>query len=319
MLTETDILARIDPELAFALAEPPARAVELPRDIKLLRAANEAVLGAIRKRLPAFCGSIETIRVPGFDGQPEVETRFYRPQSCAVPDALMIWVHGGGFVAGGADDPAVFRYTSLLPVLSVEYRLAPEWRAPAAVQDVAAVLQWAADDAVALGGKRSMIVLAGASAGGGLALGAALYNRDHGGPPIDFLMLSYPMLDDRHETPSGHLPLPRTTWTRDLSLAAWSLYVEETGPSAYAAPARATSFHKLPPTYLMTGDLDLFRDETLAVAGRLLAQHVPVELLVVPGAVHAFDVLAPAAQVSRRAIQHQQQALSHALSCERVP
>ena len=187
--------------------------------------------------------------------------------------------------------------------------MAPEHRAPAAARDVCAVIERVAENR-----KPRKIILAGPSAGGGLAASAALLNRDRGGPEVAFQLLIYPMIDNQHDTPSGHMDIPPSTWTRETSLHAWSLYAEEEGASPYAAASRATDLSGLPPAYIMCGDLDLFLDEDIAYANRLRSSGVPVELAIYPGAPHGFNGFAPQAAVSKRANASIRMALEHALS-----
>lgn len=313
-LDEQQIRSRIDPELGFARAVVDGGGLSLPRDLPRLRAMSSQLLDQLIDASGPFDGEIRELTVPGLGANPAVSALLYQPSQPLFDDAMMIWVHGGGFVSGQANDPNVFRFTPVLPVLSVDYRMAPEHRSPAAVHDAAAALLWVADMAESLGIDPGRIVLAGASAGGGLALGTALYNRDELGVPVHYQTLTYPMLDYRHSTRSGQYPLPNTTWTRQVSLQAWSLYVDAGPPSPYTSPARAEDLSGLPATYLMTGEIDLFRDEIVDFADRLHDLGGAVELALYPGAVHAFDMLAPDAAVSRRAIAHQVAALIHALS-----
>jgi acetyl esterase/lipase len=247
--------------------------------------------------------------MPGLDGDPEVSVIEYRARDLLFPDCVIVWLHGGGYVMGSADDLSAQGYSSLAPVVSVDYRMAPEDRAPSAARDVCAVIE-----RLATNRHPRKIILAGPSAGGGLAASAALLNRDRGGPEIAFQLLIYPMLDDLHDTPSGHMDLPPSTWTRETSLHAWSLYAEENGASPYAAAARAADLAGLPPAYIMCGDLDLFLDEDIVYANRLRSSGVPVELAIYPGAPHGFNGFAPHAAVSKRANASIRMALEHALS-----
>ena len=129
-----------------------------------------------------------------------------------------------------------------------------------------------------------------------------------------YQLLIYPMIDDRHDTPSGQMQIPPQFWTRDVSLLAWSMYVEEEGASIYAAAARAGDVSRLPPAYIMVGELDLFRDENIAYAQRLTEAGVAVDFALFPGAPHGFDMLVPEAQVSKRALEHQLSALRQVLA-----
>ncbi len=273
------------------------------------RAALTTLFAQMAVDLPEFEGQKDEYHMPGLEDDPDVAVIEYRGRDVLYPDCVIIWLHGGGFLMGSADDFSAQGYSSLAPVVSVDYRMAPEHRAPAAARDVCAVIERLAENR----NPRKMI-LAGPSAGGGLAASAALMNRDRGGPEIAFQLLVYPMLDDQHDTPSGHVELPASTWNRETSLFAWSLYAEEDGASAYAAPARATDLAGLPPAYIMCGDLDLFLDEDIIYANRLRSSGVPVELAIYPGAPHGFNGFAPQAAVSKRANASIRMALEHALS-----
>jgi acetyl esterase/lipase len=209
---------------------------------------------------------------------------------------MMLWIHGGGFIIGspGQDDSIsrVFVRELGMVVVAPSYRLAPEHPYPAAMDDLYATLKWMHAEADALGGRRDQIVIAGASAGGGLAAGLTLLARDRGEVPVAFQSLVYPMLDDR--TVLRPPPdLKHRLWNTESNRFGWSSYLGQApgGASApaYAAPARAESVKGLPPTWLGVGTLDLFHDEDLEYGRRLEAAGVAVQVEVVPGAFHAFD------------------------------
>jgi acetyl esterase/lipase len=306
----SDFLDRLDPAFCDMIAAEGLDIFEiLKNDVTGARAALAALVGQMTVDLPEYEGQKDEYHMPGLDGDPDVAVIEYRARDLLFPDCTIIWLHGGGYVMGSADDLSAQGYSSLASVVSVDYRMAPEHRAPAAARDVCAVIERLAKNR-----HPRKIILAGLSAGGGLAASAALLNRDRGGPDIAFQLLIYPMLDDLHDTPSGNLDLPPTTWTRATSLHAWSLYAEEDGASPYAAAARATDLAGLPPAYIMCGDLDLFLDEDLAYANRLRSSGVPVELAIYPGAPHGFNGFVPQAAVSKRANASIRMALEHALS-----
>ncbi|HZQ32089.1 MAG TPA: alpha/beta hydrolase fold domain-containing protein, partial [Mycobacterium sp.] len=156
-----------------------------------------------------------------------------------------------------------------------------------------------------LGVDTARVAVMGDSAGGGLAAGVCLLNRDRGGPPIAQQLLIYPMLDDR-TPPADPAIAPFLTWTHDDNLTGWgALLGDGTGTAnvdPYAAPARATDLSDLPPTYMDVGDLDLFRNEDISYATRLVDAGVPTELHLYPGCPHAFEGLAPTADVSQRVL-----------------
>jgi acetyl esterase/lipase len=169
----------------------------------------------------------------------------------------------------------------------------------------------------ALGIDSARIAVGGASAGGGLAAGLALLARDRGELDVAFQLLVFPMIDDR-TVPAARDSLPDTLfWTRANNLVAWRCYlgcepgVAET--SGYASVSRAASLEGLPPAYIAVGDLDLFVEEDVDYARRLICAGVPTELHVYPGACHGFDMLVPDAEISRRFVADQVRALSRAL------
>ncbi len=307
---------RVDPEIIAAM--PPGMDRMLgsiaPDSMVPIRQDRRSLLMQAIDDRPAFAGRQQNMTAPGLNGGPDVPVIFYQHEDAQYPDTVLVWLHGGGYVMGDVEDLTVHRYTPLMSVLSVDYRLAPEHRSPAAVVDVCAVLEWVAREATSLGINPSRIILGGPSGGGGVAAGAALLNRDRGGPSLMYQLLIYPMIDDRHDTPSGHMQIPPQFWTRDVSMLAWSMYVEQDGASIYAAAARAGDVQGLPPTYIMVGELDLFRDENIAYAQRLMAAGIAVDLALFPGAPHGFDMLVPDAAVSKRALQHQISALRQVLA-----
>jgi len=280
----------------------------LKSDITTGRAIFDAMTAELSKDLPPYDGQKDEFHIPGLDGDPEVAVVEFRARDVLYPDCTIIWLHGGGYMIGSAEDLTAQGFSSLAPVVSVEYRMAPEHRAPAAARDACAAIE-----RIAKNRDPRKIIIAGASAGGGLAASAALLNRDRGGPELAFQLLIYPMLDDRHDTPSGYMDIPSSTWTRDISMHAWSVYAEEGGASAYAAAARADDLSGLPPAYVMCGDLDLFLDEDIDFANRLRSADVPVELAIYPGAPHGFNGFMPQAKVSQRANASIRLALEHAL------
>jgi acetyl esterase len=246
--------------------------------------------------------------VPAPPAGDPVRVRVYRPPSEAGPRAAVVYIHGGGFIAGDLDTEEVrcvrFAAEADCVVVSVDYRLAPEHRYPAALDDCYAVLAWTAASADALGVDRSRIGLAGASSGGNLAAAAALLARDRGEPAVAFQLLVYPTLDDRRQTASQQFVGSPMVDGRDCE-RCWTYYLgpERSDVSPYAAPGRADDLSGLPPTYLMTAELDPLRDEGIEFATRLLAAGVSVDLHQFAGAFHGFDLFPTA--ISRRALDEQ--------------
>lgn len=251
--------------------------------------------------------------VPGFGGAPDVRVLVYtpRPTPTAFPDEshvslpALVWIHGGGYVLGSAetDDQRSFFLSQQLQavVVNVDYRLAPEATGTSAAEDCYAALSWLHAHADALGVDTDRIAVGGMSAGGGIAAGTVLMARDLGTVPVCHQVLIYPMLDDRTVTREPANPLTgEFLWTRDNNAYGWSsvlgyspsqatLNAPTHAPAPYLAPARVESVAGLPPTFIGVGSLDLFLEEDLTFAQRLLAAGVPTELHVYPGGYHAFD------------------------------
>ena len=231
--------------------------------------------------------------VPGHDGDPPVRLKVYRPNNLAVGAPALYWIHGGGMVLLDADndDPLCAQRAAAHQclVVSVDYRLAPETPAPGLIHDCYAGLSWLADNAGKLGIDDSRIMIGGASAGGGLAAGLALFARDNGGPSIAGQLLVYPMLDHRNETPSSHAIVDPRVWNRNANLLAWEAYLGGSEPTPYSSPTTALDLRGLPPAYINVGSCDMFLDEDVAYAQELQRAGVATELHVYPGAFHGSN------------------------------
>ncbi|KWX66769.1 alpha/beta hydrolase [Mycobacterium sp. NAZ190054] len=228
-----------------------------------------------------------------------VGVRLFRPRG-AAPGAgpALLWIHGGGYVIGDAaqDDVLCRRFARELgaTVASVNYRLAPEHPYPAPVEDCYAALTWlsrlpSVDPA--------RVAIGGASAGGGLAAALALVARDRGEIAVAAQVLVYPMLDDRTVHRKGLDNPGHRLWNQSSNRFGWRAYLGDADPDE-AVPARRVDLAGLPPAWIGVGTLDLFHDEDLAYAERLREAGVPCEVMVVDGAFHGFDGIAPKASVS---------------------
>ena len=245
--------------------------------------------------------------IPGPAGEPDISVRITRPRNAdraggALPG--IYYIHGGGMVLGDVEGEN-FQASMLSEqvgavVVSVEYRLAPEHPHPAPVEDCYAGLLWTAAHAEELGFDPDRLALYGGSAGGGLVLAVALLARDRQGPALAFQMPIYPMIDDRNETASSHEINDVGIWDRSGNIEAWTWYLGGQDADQYAAPARATDLAGLPPTFIDVGTVDLFRDEDIAFANRLMQAGVPTELHINPGSFHASETFAPEAALSQR-------------------
>ena len=264
---------------------------------------------------------VTEIMVPGPEGAPDVALRIYRPRDARAPLGGIYHIHGGGYVGGSAKE-LEFIHRPLAGALgcvivSVDYRLAPETMFPGAIEDCYAGLRWTVDHAGELGIDATRLGVMGESAGGGLAAALALMARDRGEVSLAFQHLTYPMIDDRTCTAAPHAFAGEFIWTPHNNRFGWAALIgaEPGGEdiSPYCAAARATDLSGLPPTFIMTGTLDLFVDEDIDYARRLIAAGVATELHVHPGAFHGFDAL-PGPAVANRAQAARLDALARALS-----
>ena len=173
-----------------------------------------------------------------------------------------------------------------------------------------------------LGFDPDKLVIAGASAGGGLAAGVALKVRDEGGPELAAQMLIYPMLDDRNQTISSYQFDGFGRWDRASNDTGWDAYLGDRRKTdevpIYAAPARARDLSRLPATFIDVGSAEVFRDEDVAYASQMWADGGNCELHVWPGGFHAFDMAAPEAKLSQAMIEARQKWLTRTLA-EREP
>lgn len=235
--------------------------------------------------------------------------------------AAVLHCHGGGMIMGSVPE---FRKglrhqvaRTGLPFFSVDYRLAPEHTGTGLVDDCYQGLVWLVEHATEFNVDPRRIAVMGESAGGGIAAGVALKARDEGlQPPLAKQVLVYPMLDDRNNKPIEAIE-PLAFWKVSDNITGWSALLgrdkagdPDADVSEYAAPARAKNLSRLPPTYIDVGGLDIFRDESLEYARRLVAEDVEVEFHLYPGVPHAFDILALDASVTKRAYENRYQALS---------
>ncbi len=299
---------KLDPELKGALEQMPS--LEITRD----NVAEIRALLATRVQ-PSTVEVLTEIRTAPGNGN-DINVHIYRKSTRPAQPALL-WVHGGGYVIGSAQDERARLIAAELDmtVCSVDYRLAPEHPFPAGPEDCYATLEWMFAEAASLGIDLTRVAIGGASAGGGMSAGVALLNRDRANHPLRLQLLLYPMIDNLHDTASGQYE-NHPIWNQGTSFRAWEMYLDGTPreqASPYAAATRATDLTGLPPAYVCVGSEDLFRDEDVAYARRLIDAGVPCELAVFPGLYHGGDALVPSAAVSRRLQQSFLAALRDAL------
>ncbi|MEW1720412.1 alpha/beta hydrolase [Streptomyces sp. NPDC093109] len=298
-----------DPELAAALGVVQERLGEALNldNIQALREGAALVFDDGLWEDGAF--DVQERTVAGPPGEPDISLLICRPSGATAALPAIYNIHGGGMVMGdnrtGIEGPLGWARELNLVVVSVEYRLAPEHPYPAPVEDSYAGLVWIHEHAGELGIDPGRIVVAGGSAGGGLAAAVALLARDRKGPELLGQMLMCPMLDDRNDTPSSVQMAGLGVWDRAANHIGWTALLGEArgGPdvSPYAAPARATDLSGLPPAFIDVGSAETFRDEDVAYASRLWQAGGRAELHVWPGGFHGFEMMAPQAALSQDA------------------
>ena len=322
----TSLHPHLDPELVDGVPVMQALLGTWPRTVDGIPAFRQELAARMAAAAPAPEPTPNVISadrmIPGLDGEPQVRVRVHRPVNQTTTLPCFYHIHAGGMILGSVDgeDPQMAAWVEEIDcvVVSVDYRLAPETPHPGLVHDCYAGLQWTAEHAAELNIDPARIAVGGESAGGGLSAATVLLARARGGPAVAFQYLIYPMLDDRNVTPSsqefaGDWP----GWPREINEIAWRAVLgEQVGSddvSPYAAPARATDLAELPPTYLDVGNLEVFRDEDIDFAKRLMQAGVPVELHVYPGVFHGWQIAAPAAAITQRAIANRRAAMKRAL------
>src|SRR5262245_13361078 len=226
-------------------------------------------------------GKVEDRQVPGAMGP--IPVRFYTPSGTG-PFPILVFFHGGGWVIGNREthDATCRALTNAAGciVASVDYRLAPEHKFPAAVEDSYAATRWIADHATSIGADPTRIAVGGDSAGGNLAATVSLAARERGGPPLVFQLLVYPVTDHAYDTPSYKDNADGYFLTRDAMVWFWNHYLdrEADGRNPLASPLRARDLQNLPQAFVMTAEYDPLRDEGEAYAKRLREAGVPVTL-----------------------------------------
>jgi len=252
--------------------------------------------------------AVEDVQLPGPAGH--LQARVYRPETSG-PVPTILFIHGGGFVIGDIDTHdnqcrTVCRDVGAV-VLSVGYRLAPEARFPAAVEDCAAALAWTAAHTDELGGDPGRLAIAGDSAGGNLAAVVARLARDAGGPPLAGQLLIYPGTDardddgvyaSREQNADGYfLTLADVRWFSDHYVGT----ADRNDPSL--SPLLAEDLTGLPPAIVVTAEYDPLRDEGEAYARALEHAGVPVTLVRYDGLIHGFFDLAPLSRAAAEAVR----------------
>jgi acetyl esterase len=282
-----DPAARAVLEMMEAQGRPPLEQLSLEE----LRGNREGMVALAGNPEPV--GRVENREIPGPAGT--VRIRVYWPDESAGPHPAMVYFHGGGFVLCDLDTHdgtcrAISRRSGAV-VVSVDYRLAPENKFPAAVEDCEAATRWVAANAAGLNIDPARLSVGGDSAGGNLAAVVARRLRDSGGPALVLQILLYPVTDIRvTDTPSmrefgdgSFLSRSGMEWFRDQYLRAQA---DASNPDA--SPLLASDLSNVPPALIQTAECDPLCSEGEAYANRLREAGVPVTYTCYPGMIHAF-------------------------------
>ena len=314
MTAQTESVAKLDPqaravlERAAASGAPPLYALSIEETRRVYRETRAALAPT-----PPRVAEVRELQIPGPAGF--LRARLYRPESAERSLPGMAYFHGGGFIYGDLDThDAVCRgicASTPCVVVSVDYRLAPEHKFPAAVDDAFAATQWISRNAASLGADAGRVVVAGDSAGGNLAAVVALMARDGGAPPLAMQVLVYPTVDFAADTASlarfseGYLLTRRSIeWVRRTYLRD-----ERDAADWRASPLRARDFSNLPPAYVITAGFDPLLDEGRAYVDRLTLAGVPVTYECFEGQVHGFIVMGGAIAAAHHAVYRIGQAI----------
>ncbi|NQW12159.1 MAG: alpha/beta hydrolase [Alphaproteobacteria bacterium] len=294
-MTEPNIGPGVHPDLVKVLTAVAALGVKPIQVLDPVAARQQMEWTVAQRRVPPVeVGAVLDRTIPGPGG--DIAVRVYRPVGSgdAVLPALL-YFHGGGHVIGSlTTHDGVGRSLCALAgclVLSVDYRMGPEHRFPAAVEDAWAALAWLAQHGAEIGADTTRLAVGGDSAGGNLATVLALMARDAGGPALRHQLLIYPLVDYRCASPSyeryatgyGLLEADTMVWFRDH-------YLRDIADADdwRASPLLASDHTNLPPAHVVVAECDVLHDEVVAYAERLTSAGVAVDVVTYPGMVHAF-------------------------------
>jgi acetyl esterase len=310
---ERDVQTVID--MTLAAGRPPYHTLSPKEARQLFRETRAAVQPA-----PPEMALVRDLTADGPHGP--IPLRLYRPLGAApgAPLPALVYYHGGGWVIGDLDTHDVvcrqLAQQSGIAVLSVDYRLAPEHKFPAAVDDAFAALAWAADGGAAHGIDGRQLAVGGDSAGGNLAAVVSILARDQGGPAVSFQLLIYPVTDMASDAPSHTTFANGYLLTRDSMLWFIDHYLRspEDASDWRASPLVAPSLEGLPPALVVTAGYDPLRDEGDEYARRLREAGNVVDHVCYGGMIHGFFGMGRLVATANRSIAHAGASLRQALA-----
>ena len=308
----------LDPQARLVIEQMDAAGIQPAHRLSIegARAALEA-RAALQAASAEPVARIEERAAPGPGGP--LRLRLYYPTEVR-PLPVVVYFHGGGWVRGSLEthDNVCRGLANAAECLiaSVDYRLAPEAKFPAPVEDAYAGTEWVARNAAELGADPTRLAVGGDSAGGNLAAAVCLMARERGGPPIGFQLLVYPVLDYNFDTPSYRENAEGYVLYKADMEYYWRHYLadERDGSNPLASPLRAESLSGLPPALVITAELDPLRDEGEAYAARLEQAGVPVTCTRYDGMIHGFFGMGAVVDKGRQAIGQAGRALREAFA-----
>ena len=309
----------LDPQ-AQALLKKLAAAGRPPRSQMTLADARALSIATATEANdpPESVGDVENrvIEVNGLS----IPIRIYTPDA-AGPFPMLLYFHGGGWVLSNLDthDSLCRKIVNRAQciVISVDFRLAPEHKFPAAAEDSFAATCWAAEHATELHGDAERIAVAGDSAGGNLAAVVALMARDQHKPALIYQVLIYPVTGYHTPGTPSYFELGEGyNLTREEMIWFWRNYLrdEQDAQNPYAAPMHAQFLQNLPPAFILTAEYDPLRDEGEAYANRLQESGIPVTLKRYPGMLHGFVNMSGILDQGKQAIEDIANALRQAFA-----
>ena len=309
----------LDKELLKVIESFPEQ--DLWTDLRRTRSRASEMREKIIGKLPEIKGVNSFDQLISRETETDVLVRVYSPESQTEVLPALLWIHGGGYCFGSmeSDDYVVREMVKSVGcvIVSVDYRLAPEYPFPAGLDDCMVALKWLVSNTDRLSVDPDRLSIGGISAGGGLAAGLALLIRDSTEINLVFQYLLCPMIDDRCVTSSSSMILDKRIWNRHSNLMGWKCYLGENqiseDVSQYAAASRAKNLSGLPSTYIAVGSVDAFVDEDCEYARRLQDSGVKVQLEIFDGGFHGFEYLGRKTKIAKIARDTHYKALTEAL------
>lgn len=309
----------LDPVAKMVLEQMQAMNAPKIYDLTLEQARQGGDMSAMAG-VPEEVGKVENRTIPGPAG--DIPVRIYTPNG-EGPYPALVYFHGGGWVIGDLDlvDVTCRLLTNRTEctVISVDYRLAPEHKFPAPLEDAYAATKWVAEHGSTIGVDPTRIAVGGDSAGGNLAAAVSLMAKDNGGPQISLQLLVYPNLNYAFDTESylefedGYL-----LSNKDLKWF-WNHYLRnaEDGKNPYVSPLIAEDLGGLPPALVITAEYDQLRDEGEAYGKRLQEAGVQTEITRYEGMIHNFFLMPAVFKQGMEAIEQSARALKQAFGANR--